>query len=135
VRPGTLLEQEAYNRATSVYLVDRVVPMLPENLSNVACSLRPHEDKYTFSAIFEMDDNAKVLNEWYGRTVIHSDRRFTYEEAQEIIEGAEGDMKDEILTMDKLAKILRKKRMKDGAITFDKIEVKFELDQNDNPVG
>ncbi|SMC31972.1 ribonuclease R [Moheibacter sediminis] len=135
VRPGTLLEQEAYNRATSVYLVDRVVPMLPENLSNVACSLRPHEDKYTFSAVFEMDDNAKVLNEWYGRTAIHSDRRFTYEEAQEIIEGAEGDMKDEILTLDKLAKTLRNKRMKDGAITFDKIEVKFELDQNDNPVG
>src|SRR5690606_8180362 len=83
VQPGTLLEKEAYNRATSVYLVDRVVPMLPENLSNVACSLRPNEDKYTFSAVFEMDDNAKVLNEWYGRTVIHSDRRFTYEEAQE----------------------------------------------------
>ncbi len=135
VRPGTLLEQEAYNRATSVYLVDRVVPMLPENLSNVACSLRPNEDKYTFSAVFEMNDNAKVINEWYGRTVTHSNRRFTYEEAQEIIEGADGDFKDEILTMDKLAKILRKKRMDDGAIAFDKIEVKFELDENDNPVG
>lgn len=135
VRPGTLLEQEAYNRATSVYLVDRVVPMLPENLSNVACSLRPHEDKYTFSAVFEMDDNAKVLSEWYGRTAIHSDRRFTYEEAQEIIEGAEGDMKEEILTLDRLAKILRSKRMAAGAITFDKIEVKFNLDENDNPVG
>lgn len=135
VRPGTLLEQEAYNRATSVYLVDRVVPMLPENLSNGACSLRPNEDKYTFSAVFEMDDNAKVLKEWYGRTAIHSDRRFTYEEAQEIIEGVEGDMKDEILTMDRLAKILRKKRIKDGAITFDKIEVKFELDEKDNPIG
>jgi len=135
VRPGTLLEQEAYNRATSVYLVDRVVPMLPENLSNVACSLRPNEDKYTFSAVFEMDDNAKVLNEWYGRTAIHSDRRFTYEEAQEIIEGAEGDMKEEILVLDKLAKILRKRRMADGAITFDKIEVKFDLDEHNNPVG
>lgn len=135
VRPGTLLEQEAYNRATSVYLVDRVVPMLPENLSNVACSLRPNEDKYTFSAVFEMNENAKVINEWYGRTVTHSNRRFTYEEAQEIIEGADGDFKDEILTMDKLAKILRKKRMDDGAIAFDKIEVKFELDENDNPVG
>lgn len=135
VKPGTLLEQEAYNRATSVYLVDRVVPMLPENLSNVACSLRPNEDKYTFSAVFEMDDNAKVLNEWYGRTATHSNRRFTYEEAQEIIEGADGDLKNEILTLDKLAKILRKKRMADGAITFDKIEVKFELDENDNPVG
>ena len=135
VRPGTLLEQEAYNRAASVYLVDRVVPMLPENLSNVACSLRPNEDKYTFSAVFEMDDNAKVLNEWYGRTVTHSNRRFTYEEAQEIIEGADGDFKDEILVMDKLAKILRKKRMDAGAIAFDKIEVKFELDENNNPVG
>ncbi|MBA5629020.1 ribonuclease R [Moheibacter lacus] len=135
VRPGTLLEQEAYNRATSVYLVDRVVPMLPENLSNVACSLRPNEDKYTFSAVFEMDENAKVINQWYGRTAIHSDRRFTYEEAQEIIEGAEGDFKDEILTLDRLAKVLRQKRMKDGAITFDKIEVKFELDENNNPIG
>ena len=135
VRPGTLLEQEAYNRATSVYLVDRVVPMLPENLSNVACSLRPNEDKYTFSAVFEMDDNARVLNEWYGRTATHSNRRFTYEEAQEIIEGADGDFKEEILTLDKLAKILRKDRMKAGAITFDKVEVKFELDENDNPIG
>ncbi|MFV0305162.1 MAG: ribonuclease R [Moheibacter sp.] len=135
VRPGTLLEQEAYSRATSVYLVDRVVPMLPENLSNGACSLRPNEDKYTFSAVFEMDDNAKIINEWYGRTAIHSDRRFTYEEAQEIIEGADGDMKEEILVLDKLAKILRTKRMAAGAITFDKIEVKFELDKEDNPVG
>ena len=135
VRPGTLLEKEAYNRATSVYLVDRVVPMLPENLSNVACSLRPNEDKYTFSAVFEMDENAKVLNQWYGRTVIHSDRRFTYEEAQEIIEGAEGDFKNEILTLDKLAKTLRKKRMQAGAIAFDKVEVRFELDENNNPVG
>src|SRR5690606_5725644 len=135
VQPGTLLEKAAYNRATSVYLVDRVVPMLLDNLSNVACSLRPNEDKYTFSAVFEMDDNAKVLNEWYGRTVIHSDRRFTYEEAQEIIEGAEGDFKNEIITLDKLAKILRKKRMKDGAIAFDKVEVRFELDENNNPVG
>lgn len=109
--------------------------MLPENLSNVACSLRPNEDKYTFSAVFEIDDNAKVLNEWYGRTATHSDRRFTYEEAQEIIEGAEGDMKDEIMVLDRLAKILRKKRVTDGAITFDKVEVKFELDQNDNPIG
>lgn len=135
VRPGTLLEQEAYSRATSVYLVDRVVPMLPENLSNGACSLRPNEDKYTFSAVFEMDDNAKIINEWYGKTAIHSDRRFTYEEAQEIIEGADGDMKEEILVLDKLAKILRTKRMAAGAITFDKIEVKFELDKEDNPVG
>lgn len=135
VRPGTLLEQEAYNRATSVYLVDRVIPMLPENLSNVACSLRPNEDKYTFSAVFEIDKNAKVINQWYGRTAIHSDRRFTYEEAQEIIEGADGDCKEEILELDRLSKILRKNRMAAGAITFDKIEVKFELDKENNPVG
>lgn len=135
VKPGSILDQEAYNRGTSVYLVDRVVPMLPENLSNVACSLRPNEDKYTFSAVFEMDDQARVINEWYGRTVIHSNRRFTYEEAQEIIEGADGDFKEEILTLDRLAKILRKERMKAGAITFDKVEVKFELDENNNPIG
>lgn len=135
VKPGSILDQEAYNRGTSVYLVDRVVPMLPENLSNVACSLRPHEDKYTFSAVFEMDDQARVINEWYGRTVVHSNRRFTYEEAQEIIEGADGDFKEEILTLDRLAKILRKERMKAGAITFDKVEVKFELDENNNPIG
>lgn len=135
VKPGSILDQEAYNRGTSVYLVDRVVPMLPENLSNVACSLRPHEDKYTFSAVFEMDDQARVINEWYGRTVIHSNRRFTYEEAQEIINGADGDFKEEILTLDRLAKILRKERMKAGAITFDKVEVKFELDENNNPIG
>lgn len=135
VRPGTLLEQEAYNRATSVYLVDRVVPMLPEILSNVACSLRPNEDKYTFSAVFEMDDNAKVIDAWYGRTVTHSDRRFTYEEAQEIIEGADGDFKEEILTLDRLAKIMRNQRMNAGAIAFDKHEVRFNLDENDNPIG
>ena len=135
VQPDSYIEKEAYNRATSVYLVDRVVPMLPENLSNVACSLRPNEDKYTFSAVFEMDEKAKVINEWYGKTVIHSNRRFTYEEAQEIIEGSEGDFKEEILILNQLAKILRKKRMADGAITFDKEEVKFELDENDNPIG
>lgn len=135
VRPGMLIDQEAYKRATSVYLVDRVVPMLPEILSNVACSLRPNEDKYTFSGVFEMDDNGKVLKSWFGRTVIHSDRRFTYEEAQEIIEGAEGDFKAEILTMDRLAKNLRAKRMQVGAINFDKVEVKFNLDDHNNPAG
>ena len=135
VRPGTYLEKEAFLRATSVYLVDRVVPMLPERLSNNACSLRPDEDKYTFSAVFEMDQNAKILNEWYGKTVTRSDRKYSYEEAQEIIEGAEGEFKEEILSLNNLAKILRKKRMDDGAITFDKIEVKFELDENDNPIG
>lgn len=135
VRPGTYLEKEAFLRATSVYLVDRVVPMLPERLSNNACSLRPDEDKYTFSAVFEMDKNAKIQNEWYGKTVTRSNRKFSYEEAQEIIEGADGEFKEEIHVLNDLAKILRKKRMDDGAITFDKIEVKFELDENDNPIG
>jgi ribonuclease R len=135
VIPGTILDDEAYQRATSVYLVDRVVPMLPEVLSNDVCSLRPNEDKFTFSAVFELDDEAKIHKQWFGRTVIHSDRRFTYEEAQERIEGQEGDFKEEILVLDKLAKIMRQKRIKDGAITFDRSEVRFNLDENNNPVG
>ncbi len=135
VVPGTILDDEAYQRATSVYLVDRVVPMLPEVLSNDVCSLRPNEDKFTFSAVFELDDEAKIHNQWFGRTVIHSDRRFTYEEAQERIEGKDGDFKEEILVMDKLAKIMRQQRIKDGAITFDRSEVRFNLDENNNPVG
>lgn len=135
VKPGTSLDQEAYQRGNSIYLVDRTIPMLPEKLSNSACSLRPDEDKYTFSAIFEMDKNAKVLKQWFGRTAIRSDRRFTYEEAQDVIETGAGDFKDEIIALNDLAKILRKKRMDDGAITFDKVEVKFELDENLNPVG
>lgn len=135
VRPGSFLEQEAYNRATSVYLVDRVVPMLPEKLSNEACSLRPNEDKFTFSAVFEMDKNAKIVDAWYGRTLTHSIRKFSYEEAQAIIEGGEGELKDEILHLHHLAVKLRKKRMADGAITFDSIEVKFELDEDNNPIG
>ncbi len=135
VVPGTLLDDEAYNRATSVYLVDRVVPMLPEVLSNDVCSLRPNEDKFTFSAVFEMNDNAEVLKEWFGRTVIHSDRRFTYEEAQERIENKQGDLTEEILVLDKLAKILRKERIDEGAITFDRSEVRFNLDENAEPIG
>jgi ribonuclease R len=107
VKPGTILDDEAYARATSVYLVDRVVPMLPEVLSNDVCSLRPNEDKFTFSAVFEMDDEAKIHKQWFGRTVIHSDRRFTYEEAQERIETQQGDLTEEILQLDKLAKIMR----------------------------
>ncbi len=135
VQPGSLIEKEAYHRATSVYLVDRVVPMLPEALSNVACSLRPNEDKYTFSGVFEMNDKAEIVNTWFGRTVTHSDRRFTYEEAQEIIEGAEGDYKTEILKLDTLAKLMRQERMDVGAVNFDKIEVKFNLDDDHNPIG
>lgn len=135
VRPGTKLDEEALKRATSVYLVDRVVPMLPEVLSNNACSLRPQETKLCFSAVFELTENAELKNEWFGRTVIFSDRRFTYEEAQERIETQQGDFAEEILQMDKLAKILRKERFKKGAIAFDRIEVKFNLDEHGNPVG
>ncbi len=135
VKPGTLLDEEAYSRGTSVYLVDRVVPMLPEILSNNVCSLRPNEDKYTFSAIFELNEKAEVQKQWFGRTVIHSDRRYAYEEAQEIIEGKNGDFEEEIRTLDRLAKTLRGERLRAGAIAFDKIEVKFQLDENKNPVG
>ncbi|MGV4414882.1 ribonuclease R [Chryseobacterium sp. T1] len=135
VKPGTLLDDEAYERATSVYLVDRVVPMLPEVLSNNLCSLRPNEDKFTFSAVFELDDNATLKKQWFGRTVIHSDRRFSYEEAQERIETKEGDYSTEINKLDDLAKILRDQRIKDGAITFDRSEVRFNLDADGNPIG
>lgn len=135
VTPGSLIDEEAYQRATSVYLVDRVVPMLPEVLSNGVCSLRPNEDKYTFSAVFEMDDEAHIHKEWFGRTVTHSDRRFTYEEAQERIESETGDLADEILTLDRLAKIMRSQRIKNGAITFDRSEVRFNLDENNEPIG
>ena len=152
VVPGTILDDEAYNRATSVYLVDRVVPMLPEVLSNNACSLRPNEEKYTFSAIFEMNNDAQVLNQWFGRTVTYSDCRFAYEEAQSIIETQSNVIPDDISLsgksynvddnivqaineLDRLAKIMRSERMKDGAISFDKVEVKFHLDENNVPLG
>ncbi len=135
VKPGTILDNEAFKRATSVYLVDRVVPMLPEVLSNQACSLRPHETKLCFSAVFELDDNAKLINEWFGRTVIFSDRRFSYEEAQERIETKTGDFAEEILKLDELAKKLREERFKHGSIAFDRIEVKFNLDEKGNPIG
>ena len=137
VQPGSILDEEAYNRATSVYLVDRVVPMLPEKLSNGVCSLRPNEEKFTFSAIFEIDSNGKMKQEWFGRTVIYSDRRFTYEEAQEIIETGEGELHEEIGIMDRIAKKLRKNRFRAGAVSFDRVEVKFELNQEDNatPIG
>jgi ribonuclease R len=135
VLPDSLLEEEAYNRATSVYLVDRVVPMLPERLSNGVCSLRPDEDKLCFSAVFQVDDQCKVEHEWFGRTVIHSDRRFTYEEAQQVIETGEGDMKDEILTLNRLAKIMREKRFAEGSMGFDRVEVKFEIDEKGRPLS
>ncbi len=129
IRPNTILDDEAYSRATSVYLVDRVVPMLPERLSNGVCSLRPNEDKLCYSAIFHLDDNADVSNEWFGRTIINSNRRFTYEEAQEIIETGQGDLKDEVLTLQQLAVKLRNQRFKEGSLAFDRVEVKFEIEE------
>ncbi len=153
--PGNELDDEAYERATSVYLVDRVVPMLPEILSNNACSLRPNEEKYTFSAVFEINQKAEVVKQWFGRTVTYSDARFAYEEAQHIIENpteethtipsnisiidkeytVKSEIAEAILEMDRLAKILRTKRMRAGAISFDKVEVKFILDEKSNPEG
>ena len=152
VKPDTVLDDEAYERATSIYLVDRVVPMLPEILSNGACSLRPREEKYTFSAVFKMNDNYEIKDQWFGRTVIYSDARFTYEEAQAIIEtkssvipqevslsgetyNTDQSITDAILKLDELAKKMRTKRMGTGAISFDKVEVKFNLDEEANPVG
>ncbi|WP_250433577.1 ribonuclease R [Hanstruepera flava] len=165
VKPNTVLDEEAYERATSVYLVDRVVPMLPEILSNNACSLRPHEEKYTFSAVFQLNDKAEVINQWFGRTVTYSDARFAYEEAQAIIENNSNITTSEVersqinstipkdvsltgkeyqtdknialavLKLDELAKIMRRKRMSSGAISFDKVEVKFNLDKDNNPTG
>ncbi len=133
VKPGSLIDKEAIDRATSIYLVDRVIPMLPEVLSNQVCSLRPHEDKLCFSAMFELNKDAKIMNKWFGKTIIHSDRRFTYEEAQLVIETKEGDYKDEILEVDRLAKLLREKRMNNGAISFDREEVKFKLNDAGEP--
>ncbi|WP_418603781.1 ribonuclease R [Hwangdonia sp.] len=152
VQEGTILDDEAYERATSVYLVDRVVPMLPEVLSNNACSLRQHEEKYTFSAVFQMNDACDVKNQWFGRTVTYSDARFAYEEAQAVIESktntipaevsltgktykTDQAIADAILKMDELAKKMRRKRMSSGAISFDKVEVKFDLDEEANPIG
>ncbi len=165
LQEGTVLDDEAYERATSIYLVDRVVPMLPEVLSNNACSLRPHEEKYTFSAVFQMNDKAEIKNEWFGRTVTYSDARYAYEEAQVIIENnstvtlsavetsqinteipqeisltgkpykTTPELAKAILTLDRLAKIMRGKRMSSGAISFDKVEVKFNLDEDNNPEG
>jgi ribonuclease R len=135
VRPTTQLDKEAYGRGTSVYLVDRVIPMLPEKLSNGVCSLRPNEDKLCFSAVFEMDNNATVLKRWFGKTIIHSDFRFSYEQAQEVIETNEGPMSSEIQTLNSLARILRNERFKNGAIAFEKAEVRFNLDENGKPLG
>lgn len=135
VQPDSLLDKEALTRATSVYLVDRVVPMLPEKLSNELCSLRPNEDKLCFSAVFHLDNDGNIHEQWFGKTIIHSIRRFTYEEAQEIIETGNGDLKDEILKLHEIAQKLRKARFKNGAISFEKKEVKFQLDDKGAPIG
>ncbi|SDS41332.1 ribonuclease R family protein [Winogradskyella sediminis] len=167
LQPGTVLDDEAYERATSIYLVDRVVPMLPEILSNGACSLRPHEEKYTFSAVFHMNDKCEIKKEWFGRTVTYSDARFAYEEAQAIIENnaslnnvdvlkhkekidttiptevsltgksyqTDVDIAQAITKMNQLARKMRSVRMREGAISFDKVEVKFNLDEEANPIG
>ncbi|MCH5232883.1 MAG: ribonuclease R [Muribaculaceae bacterium] len=135
VQPNSIIDKEARQRATSVYLVDRTIPMLPEHLSNGICSLRPNEEKLTFSVIVEMDDKANVLNSRIVRTVIKSDRRFTYEEAQQIIETGEGDFKKEILKLNDLAKILRHKRYENGALEFERAEVRFEIDKTGKPIS
>ena len=146
VKPGSAIDREAYERGTSVYLVDRTIPMLPEKLCNGVCSLRPNEDKLCFSAVFEMNDKAEVLGRWFGKTVINSDRRYNYEEAQEIIENgekeagsgkrkAESQPDEAVLELHKLATILREERYKEGAINFDTQEVKFQLDENAKPIG
>ncbi|MDY0076356.1 MAG: ribonuclease R [Bacteroidales bacterium] len=134
VVPGTALDEEAKERGTSVYLVDRVIPMLPEKLSNGVCSLRPNEDKRCFSAVFELNEEAEVLNEWIGKTMINSDRRYAYEDVQAVIEGSEGEFKEEILVLHRLAEKLRKKRMDNGSINFYSEEVKFILDENAKPI-
>jgi ribonuclease R len=135
VKPGSILEQEAKERGTSVYLVDRVVPMLPERLSNNICSLKPYEDKLTYSAVFELNDKAEVINEWFGRTIINSDKRFSYNEAQMVIDTGEGDMKEQVEVLHKLSRKLREKRFAAGAIGFERTEVQFDLDDAGKPVG
>lgn len=135
VTPGSKLEEEAFKRATSVYLVDRVVPMLPEKLSNGLCSLRPNEDKLTFSAVFELTPDAQIVNEWFGRTAIHSNRRFSYEEAQDILNNQRGDYLSELQLLNELAYKLRDERFKRGAINFDTVEVRFRLDENGVPLS
>ena len=129
------LEKEALHRATSVYLVDRTIPMLPERLSNGLCSLRPNEDKLTFAAVFEMDAKGKIIDEWFGRTIIHSDKRFSYEEAQDVIEAGRGTFSEELTALNDLAKKLRKERFSKGAVNFETTEVKFKLDEKGRPLA
>ena len=135
IKENDIINKEAYKRATSVYLVDRTIPMLPEKLCNNICSLRPNEDKLAYSVIFKMNADAEVLDYEITRTVIHSDRRFTYEEAQEILEKSEGDFSEELLQMNTLAKKLRERRFQKGAIAFDRVEVRFEIDKKGKPLS
>ncbi len=134
VTEGSALDKEAVKRGNSTYLVDRVIPMLPEQLSNMACSLRPNEDKYTFSVVVELDDNGKLHKEWFGKTVIHSDHRLAYEDAQDTIEGKSDVLKNELLLLDKIAKKLRKKRLREGALSIESDELRFKLDNEGNPM-
>lgn len=135
VKQGTALDKEAFERGTSVYLVDRVIPMLPERLSNGLCSLRPNEDKLCFSAVFELDAEANVVEQWFGKTIIHSDTRFSYEDAQEILENKSGNHSEELLKLNELAYILRERKFKHGAISFESVEIKFHLDEQGKPLG
>lgn len=135
VKPETILDKEAYERGTSVYLVDRVVPMLPEKLSNQICSLRPDEEKLCFSVVFEMNENAEVLSVWFGKTIIKSNKRFTYEDAQRIIETGKGELNNEVLQLHKLAQILKKERHRNGSFEFERVEVKFQIDEKGTPLG
>lgn len=135
VTPHSVIDEEARARATSVYLVDRTIPMLPERLSNDLCSLRPHEDRLCFSAVFTLNENLELLDEWFGRTVIHSDRRFTYEEAQQVIENEHGDFADELFTLHRLAQELRTERFRQGAMALERNEIRFHLDEQGRPTG
>ena len=135
VKEKSNLDDEAYLRANSVYLVDRVIPMLPEKLSNQLCSLRPNEDKLTFSAVFQLNQKYEVIKTWFGKTLIHSDKRFTYEEAQEIIEGKKHDLSNEINALNKIARVLRADRLREGALNVESSEVRFEIDEKGEPIG
>jgi len=135
VKPNSALDKEAFERGTSVYLVDRVIPMLPERLSNGLCSLRPNEDKLCFSAVFELDNEANVIEQWFGRTIIHSDTRFSYEDAQEVLENKSGKHSKELLKLNELAYKLRERKFKHGAISFESVEIKFRLDNQGKPLG
>jgi ribonuclease R len=135
VKENTLLNEEAYNRGCSVYLVDRTIPMLPENLCNQLCSLRPNEDKLTFSAVFEINKEGNIINDWFGETIINSNKRFVYEEAQKIMDDREGIYNAELQELNKIAKILRQRRIDNGAIEFEQAEVVFELDSNGKPIS